>query len=102
MITISFLIERVIEIFIDAIPNAKVINYGIIEQIKDILPNFIISIIMFISVFVFSKISMNIYIMLLCQIFTGVVVYLFLCIITKNESYLYLKELIIQKLWGKV
>ena len=48
-IAVSFLISNLISIIINTFPNQKIINYGFFQQIKDIIPTFIISIIMFFS-----------------------------------------------------
>ena len=65
---------------------SSIINYSFKEQMIDILPALIMSMIMIIGVYLFSLIKLPLIISFLLQIFTGVVIYLVLSIITKNQE----------------
>ncbi len=84
--------------FINAFPNRKLLNYYYKEQLKDILPNLIISIIMFVLVYLLKFINMNKYLLLITQISFGVIIYLALIYIFKLESFNYLIDIIKSKL----
>lgn len=88
-IVIGAVLTIPIEIIINAVPVKKLIDYGYAEQIKDILPSFVIACIMGVVVYMVSFLSLNVYIMLLLQIFVGIVTYILLCVISKNESFFY-------------
>lgn len=71
-------------------PNKKMLNYGYIEQIKDIIPTLLISAVMGIIVYFIKFLFTNIYITFLIQVFTGIVIYIFLSIFFKIDSFFYL------------
>lgn len=89
-VAIGFFIERIIETVINAIPNKTLLNYGYLEQVKDILPYLILSLIMGLVVSIFNFISMNLVLKLFLQILTGFIFYFGFSIITKNETLFYL------------
>ena len=74
---------------VNAIPNKKLINYRYGEQILDILPQLIISLIAGGAVFLIGKLDWNLYLLLLLQLTTGVVLYLGLAKVFRLESYRY-------------
>lgn len=78
---------------VDAWPNKKLFDYGYFEQIKDILPNIIISIIMGVSVFLISLLNIDYYLMLIIQIPIGILIYWGLSKIFKIDSYKYIVEI---------
>ncbi len=85
-VVISTAILTTLFTFINAFPNRKIINYSFKEQMIDISPALIMSMIMIIGVYLFSLIKLPLIISFLLQIFTGVVIYLVLSIITKNQE----------------
>lgn len=87
---IGLLASSVIESIINIWPNNKHFSYGFFEQIKDILPNILISSIMGFVVYFLNNISMPNALLLLLQVFSGAIIYLVLSIITKNESFVFL------------
>ena len=84
----------IVSTFINSYPNRKLLDYKYIEQLKDIFPNLIISIVMFIIVYLFGNINMNIYLLLGFQILIGIAVYFVLIKLFKLESYDYLIKMI--------
>ena len=84
----------ILSTFINAFPNRKLLNYNYFEQIKDLFPSLIISIIMFIIVYSFNFINLNMYILLIIQILVGVIIYFGLAYIFKLESLNYMIEIL--------
>lgn len=84
----------ILSTFINAFPNRKLLNYNYFEQIKDLFPSLIISIIMFIIVYSFNFINLNMYILLFIQILVGVIIYFGLAYIFKLESLNYMIEIL--------
>lgn len=81
---------------VNSFPNKKILGYSYFEQIKDIIPSFILSIVMAITVYclplsVFSNITQ-----LVIQLLAGAAIYLMGSIIFKLDSYLYLKSTVIE------
>lgn len=88
-IAIGNLIYGVIATSINAWPNRKLIDYKIIEQLKDVYPQFIISSVIGLVVFFVGFISLSPYLMLLIQILIGLVLYIMLSTMFSLESYKY-------------
>lgn len=101
MVVVGKLILNVIYYIVYAYPNKKIIEYGILEQIKDILPNLIISILMGLFVYFVGKINANILFVLVIQIVVGGLIYVLLSYITKNDSFNYLISTIKTKIKQK-
>lgn len=78
--------------------NSRLIGYTIKEQIIDVLPNIIISLLMGISVFAISRLHTQLYITLIIQLAIGILIYLLLSRCFKNENFNYIKEYIIQRI----
>jgi len=76
-----------VSVLMNASMNKKLLNYRFIEQITDVLPVIIISLIMFIAVhFVGKFLCFSSIINLVIQILLGLSVYLLLCFIFKVKS----------------
>ena len=81
-------------LFINLLPSGRFIGYGIIHQIKDIMPNFMLSLVMALVVYGVRFLPINMTIILCLQIIVGTIIYIGGSLITKNESYLYIIELV--------
>lgn len=90
MVALFMTIYSFVALIINSYPNKKLLQYGYVEQIKDILPNVFLSIIVSIVVFLIGLFIYNTYICLLAQVIVGVVFYIFLCVVTKSESFIFI------------
>lgn len=97
-VAISYTIVGVVSTFINAYPNKFLLNYTYFEQIQDIFPSIYLSISMFVFIKFFSVSFSSPLIEILLKIIIGLVVYLSLSIITKNETYKYLMKIIREKI----
>lgn len=86
---IGQVVSSFIASFINAFPNRKLMNYKYLEQWKDIIPSFVLSIVMAIVVWSLHFISMPPLVLLLVQIAVGIVTYILLCKLFKVETYYY-------------
>ena len=77
---------------VNAYPNKKLINYSLKEQFIDLWPALWMSIVMGTAVYFVNRLEINRIVLLLLQILTGMTVYLILSIITKNQSFGYVKK----------
>jgi len=84
------LLVNIISIFTYAYPNIKLLNYGIGEQIADVLQPLFISLIMGVFVYLVGLTNAPIVAILIIQIITGASVYIIISIIFKVEPFLYL------------
>lgn len=87
--------------FINSYPSRKLLNYGYKEQMKDIVPPLLLSIIMGCTVFSVTLFSYSTLMILLIQIVIGLVVYLGLAHLLKLESYIYIKNIIRELLYKR-
>lgn len=69
--------------FINAYPNKKLIDYSYLEQIVDIMPSFVMALLMFGAVFSLNVLNLNIFIKIIVQIVIGILVYLVLSVIVR-------------------
>lgn len=93
-IAISLLVGAVINAIVDAVPNKKLLGYGVGRQVWDILPSLLMSAVMFACVYPLSLLPIGRVAMLALQIVTGVVVYVILSLITRNDSMRYILALV--------
>lgn len=86
----SLLISGLISQVINSWPNRYLLKYSYIDQIKDILPNILMALIMGGFVYFISYLNLPILVSLVVQILSGGIIYLMLSILTKNDSFIYL------------
>lgn len=89
-LAISVPITSVIAIIANSHYIKKYIGYTLFEKIKDTGLSLLFSIIMYLSVFALGYIKINTNILLFIQIITGIIVYISLSVITKNETMNYI------------
>ncbi len=86
----SMLVTSFTSQIINSWPNKKLLNYSYIEQIKDMLPQILLSCFMGVCVFCVSFIGLNDILTLVLQVILGVVIYVACSFIFKLESFNYL------------
>lgn len=67
--------SSIISSFVNAQPNAKLMEYGYLEQIKDLAPSFILSAIMCIAIYFVGVLPTPIYITFAMQVVLGALIY---------------------------
>ena len=90
----SLLISGVCSLIINSWPNRELLNYKMEEQIKDILPNIIMALVMGAVVYVIGLVDLPVIVRLIMQIVAGIAIYSFLSRIAKNDTYYYCLGLI--------
>lgn len=93
----SAIVCTLIAIIVNSIPNIRLINYTVKKQAQDLLPNLVISIAMCALVSLVSFLNIHPALVLVIQIVLGVLIYIGLAYVTKNESFNYLKKLVVGK-----
>lgn len=96
-IAISAAFVSLISMIINMVPNKKLINYSIVEQLKDLLPAFLGSIVMGIIVYPISLIFTNPIFALLIQVFLGIAFYLLISTLFKIDSFIAVLDIIKNK-----
>ena len=79
----------IIASFINAYPNKKLMGYSYFEQWKDLMPSFVLSIVMAGIVWCMNFISITPLLLLIIQIIVGVIFYIVLAKLFKLEVYNY-------------
>ena len=96
-IAFGMVVSGFISQFINSFPNKKLLNYSFFEQIKDLLPSLLLSILMGGIVYAMNYIpSLPYWCILIVQVTTGVLVYWLGSVLFKNKTYRYLLETIKQ------
>lgn len=92
VIALSMAVISVINIFINSYPNSKYLKYGYYQQIKDVFPSVLITIIMGSVVVVLKYISGSLLWVIILQIIAGVIIYLLLSYFFNKKPFLLLRE----------
>lgn len=95
-IAIGQVVSGITATFINAYPNKQLLNYSYNEQLMDIMPSFFIALIMGGVVYTFNYLNISEGLILVLQVFAGMVIYLGLAKIFKIESFGYLVNTIRQ------
>lgn len=90
----SLLISSVLSQLINSWPNRKLLNYGYLEQLKDILPSIALAVIMGCCVNLIGLLRLSNFVTLLIQIPLGALIYIAISAALHLESYEYLTEMI--------
>lgn len=89
-IALGTLIIGILSTFINAYPNLKLLNYGYIEQVKDIMPSLLLSLFMGIIVYNIKWFNFNVWITLISQVLTGILIYIGIAKLFRFECYKYI------------
>lgn len=84
--------------FVNALPNKKLISYSYLEQINDVFPALLMSMIMYGVVVNIKVVALPIVLLLIIKVFVGITVYLVISMIIKPKSYLTLVEMIVKEI----
>lgn len=97
-IALTTIINEVLAFFFNVYPVTKYIGFDFKEHLLDALPPFLMSTIMSIIVYLIGKIISVDTVCLAVQVIAGVTLYLGLSVVTKNDSFIYLKNMLANKL----
>lgn len=86
----SLLISSLFSQIINAWPNQKLLNYGYREQLKDILPEIVLAILMGVCVTFLQYLPLHQIMILVLQVIVGVTIYISGSFLLKLESFQYL------------
>lgn len=94
----SSIVINVISYYLNAFYSGKFLNYGIVEQVKDIFPSFSIALVMAIAVSLIGLLEINCYVLLLLQIAIGASFVILVCEKSGNAEYQQIKDIIRKRL----
>lgn len=98
VMALSLLFSSVISQIINTWPNKKLLNYGYLEQLKDILPGILMAVFMGVVISVFNYLPLVNWLKLVIQIPLGMLVFLLGSAICKLESYMYMKTVLLSRI----
>lgn len=98
IMAISSVVCAAVSLVVDTYPNRKVLGYRYGLQLRDLLPNLTIALVMGGLVMLLDRWQTSDAVLLLAQILTGCVCYVALSILTRNESFYYLLDFLKQML----
>ena len=90
----SLLLNSVLSQIINSWPNRKLLGYGYLEQIKDIIPCILLAVFMGACIFPLQFINLNPVLTLCIQIVLGAVIYIGGSVLFKLDSFYYLWNIV--------
>jgi len=94
-LALSEIVSTIASAFINAYPNKNLLDYGYAEQMKDILPSLLLSLVMGVIVYFFSFFGLSLLVTMVLQILAGVVIYVLLALLFRLECFHYLIHTVI-------
>ncbi|MGL5963613.1 MAG: lipopolysaccharide biosynthesis protein [Fusobacteriaceae bacterium] len=89
-IALGTLLSGILCSFINGYPNKDLLNYGYSEQIKDIIPSLVLSLIMGAGIRLILLLNLSNSVTILLQIISGLIIYISLSYILKLECFMYI------------
>lgn len=89
-IALGQLISGLIATFINSYPNKKLLNYSYIEQIRDIVPSLMLSLVMGCLVYLVNLFGLGLFPTLALQLIIGCISYISMAYIFRLECFMYL------------
>lgn len=90
----SLLVSNVFGQIINSWPNKKLLNYSYLEQLKDIVPNMVLTVIMGVVVYCVSLLRLGNILTLIIQVPLGVILYIFGSKLFKLDSFEYVLSIL--------
>ena len=84
--------------YLNAYYSGPFLNYSIKEQVKDIIPSFVMALAMGIIVFSISLLNISPFVQLPLQILVGATLTIVMCEFLKREEYLEIKKIVLRKI----
>ena len=97
----SLLLVSVISQIINSWPNKKLLNYGYLQQLKDIMPNIVLALFAGFCMYLVSFLNLGLISTFITQIFVGYIVYVGISFILKIETFEYILNILMNLLKKK-
>lgn len=89
-IALSQIVAIIINSLVNAFPNRKLLKYGYIEQLKDMMPSFLIAVLMGAVIYPIKFAIYNNFLLIILQVLIGIPVYILLTKLFKIDNLDYL------------
>lgn len=93
-IAVSLIVYTIVASILNSYPNRTLLNYSYFEQIHDIVPYILLSVIMALTVYPITFLNLNDITILAVQIILGVLIYVVGSIMFKLESFQYMLDIL--------
>lgn len=93
-IAASNVLFAIISMLINIIPNKRLINYSIREQMLDLAPSFISSVVMCLVVLEVGNIVLPDIVLITVQVAIGIGIYVFCSVLLRNDSFSYILDIL--------
>ena len=94
ILALSSIVTTMIATVVNTYPNRKLIGYRYRYQILDLVPNFILAVVMGMAVMLIGQLELPALALMLLQIVSGAVIYVLLSVLTRNPNFKYLLDYI--------
>jgi teichuronic acid exporter len=102
MMIVGMMVNTLIAYYLNSYWSGVKIGYSFKQQVKDVLPSFILALTMGIAVYFLGELLPFSYIVkLIIQILFGAIFVFVFCEITKFKDYIFVKELVLEKIQSK-
>ena len=95
IIALGELIAYILFACVNAYPNVKYLGYSVKEQLQDLVPQILVSVLMGIVVYLVSLFPLPIVASLLLQVLTGMVFYILVMRVLKVDAFMYLWNMLL-------
>jgi teichuronic acid exporter len=99
---IGIIINSFISYYLNSYWSGKLIGYSTKEQVKDIMPSFLLAVVMAITIYLMGCFLKTPYLVtLILQIAGGAIIVFSVCELTKMTDYLYIKQIVVEKVFKR-
>lgn len=100
LLAVSSIVCTGIASLVNSYPNRKLIGYKYKYQVMDLLPNLVMAFVMGAAVYMMKDLNIAPILLLILQIVTGMIIYIGLSIVTRNENFKYILHMLLGQLKG--
>nr|AHF24540.1 polysaccharide biosynthesis protein [uncultured bacterium Contig248] len=86
-IALSLVVTNLISLFINIAPNRKILNYGYLDQFKDVLLNMVPGFLMGACIYPIQLLKLHTSVILVLQVVLGVALYIGFSLLLRNHSF---------------
>lgn len=92
-IVVNMTVLNILFVLVNMLPNVRLLNYHLMEQMRDILPNLLMGVVMGVTVYLLKFLHLPEVYLLVLQIVSGAIIYISLSAVTKNDELSYILRL---------
>lgn len=97
-VAFSLIITGCISTFINSAPNRRLLEYSYKEQLSDLLPPLLLSIVMGLIIYPITFCNMPDFLIVIIQVLLGGICYLFGSVATKQKGFIFIKRIFFKKI----